>query len=162
MLIGTDKVVSIDYTLTDDAGDVLDTSAGEAPLLYLHGADNIVPGLERALDGKTTGDEVDVVVEPEDGYGEYVAELVSVVNRDMFEGMDELEVGMEFEAETPDGEGQIVTVVEVDGDDVTIDGNHPLAGERLHFRVTVVDVRDATADELAHGHPHGDDDDHEH
>ncbi|GAB4588931.1 FKBP-type peptidyl-prolyl cis-trans isomerase [Nocardia sp. IFM 10818] len=161
MLIGTDKVVSIDYTLTDDAGEVLDTSAGEAPLLYLHGADNIVPGLERALDGKTTGDEVSVVVEPEDGYGDYVAELVSVVNRDMFEAIDELEVGMEFEAETPDGEGQIVTVVEVDGDDVTIDGNHPLAGERLHFRVTVVDVRDATSDELAHGHPHGDDD-HEH
>ncbi len=161
MSIASDKAVSIDYALTDDAGEVLDTSAGEGPLVYLHGADNIVPGLEQALEGKAVGDELTVVVEPEDGYGEYEAELVSVVNRAMFDGIDELEAGMEFEAESPDGEHQIVTVVDVDGDDVTIDGNHPLAGERLHFQVTVVDIRDATADELAHGHPHGDDD-HEH
>ncbi|MBL1075910.1 peptidylprolyl isomerase [Nocardia sp. 2] len=161
MQIGTDKVVSIEYTLTDDAEEVVDTSVGEEPLVYLHGAENIVPGLEVALEGKSVGDELKVTIEPEDGYGEYLEELVSVVERAMFEEIDELEPGMQFEAEAPDGETQIVTVVEVDGDDVTIDGNHPLAGQRLHFQVKVVDIREATADELAHGHPHGDDD-HEH
>ncbi|RMI34914.1 FKBP-type peptidyl-prolyl cis-trans isomerase [Nocardia stercoris] len=162
MVIVSDKVVSIEYTLTDDDGEVLDSSVGEAPLVYLHGADNIVPGLEQALDGKSGGDRVEVVVEPEDGYGEHLAELVSTVERSMFEGVDELEAGMEFEAEAPDGETQIVTVVGVDGDSVTIDGNHPLAGQRLHFQVEIVDVRDATEDELAHGHPHEDGDDHQH
>ncbi|MFJ4650078.1 peptidylprolyl isomerase [Nocardia sp. NPDC088792] len=161
MVIDSDKVVSIEYTLTDDADEVLDTSVGDTPLVYLHGADNIVPGLERALHGKTVGDEVNVVVEPEDAYGEFEAELVSVVDRSMFD-LDELEAGMQFEAEAPDGDTQIVTIVDVDGDDVTIDGNHPLAGQRLHFAVKVVDVRDATEEELTHGHPHGEDDDHDH
>ncbi|MEV6098402.1 peptidylprolyl isomerase [Nocardia sp. NPDC051981] len=161
MSIAADKVVSIEYTLKADDGEVLDTSVGEAPLVYLHGADNIVPGLEQALEGKSTGDELVVVVEPEDAYGEYLAELVSAVPRDMFEGVDELEPGMEFHAEAPDGDSQIVTVRQVDGDEVTIDANHPLAGQRLHFTVKVVDVRDASEDELAHGHPHGEDD-HDH
>ncbi|UGT42310.1 peptidylprolyl isomerase [Nocardia yamanashiensis] len=161
MQIATDKVVSIDYTLTSDDDEVLDTSVGEAPLVYLHGAENIVPGLEQALEGKSAGDELEVVIEPEDGYGEYLAELVSTVDRDMFEGVDELEPGMEFHAEAPDGESQIVTVVQVDGDEVTIDANHPLAGQRLHFKVKVVEIRDASEDELAHGHPHGEDD-HDH
>ncbi|MRH86737.1 peptidylprolyl isomerase [Nocardia sp. SYP-A9097] len=161
MSIAADKVVSIEYTLTDDDGEVLDTSVGEEPLIYLHGADNIVPGLEQALEGKGTGDELDVVIEPADGYGDYEAELISNVDREMFEGVDELEVGMEFEAEAPDGESQIVVVRAIDGDEVTIDANHPLAGVRLHFKVKVVDLRDATEEELLHGHPHGDDD-HEH
>ncbi|MEU6585267.1 peptidylprolyl isomerase [Nocardia sp. NPDC046763] len=161
MSIAADKVVSIEYTLKADDGEVLDTSVGEAPLVYLHGADNIVPGLEQALEGKSTGDELVVVVEPEDAYGEYLAELVSAVPRDMFEGVDELEPGMEFHAEAPDGDSQIVTVRQVDGDEVTIDANHPLAGQRLHFTVKVVDIRDASEDELAHGHPHGEDD-HDH
>ncbi|APB00170.1 FKBP-type peptidyl-prolyl cis-trans isomerase [Nocardia seriolae] len=161
MSIAADKVVSIEYTLTDDDGEVLDTSVGDEPLIYLHGAENIVDGLERALEGKNPGDELTVVVEPEDGYGEYLAELVQTVDRDAFEGVDELEVGMEFEAEAPDGESQIVVVRDVDGDAVTIDANHPLAGLRLTFQVKVIDIRDATEDELAHGHPHGDDD-HEH
>ncbi|MVU76871.1 peptidylprolyl isomerase [Nocardia sp. ET3-3] len=161
MSIAADKVVSIEYTLTDDDGEVLDTSVGDAPLVYLHGAENIVAGLEQALEGKSAGDEIEVVVEPEDGYGEYLAELVSTVDRDAFEGVDELEVGMEFQAEAPDGETQIVTVAAVDGNEVTIDANHPLAGLRLNFKVKVIDIRDATEDELAHGHPHGDDD-HEH
>ncbi|WP_062993638.1 FKBP-type peptidyl-prolyl cis-trans isomerase [Nocardia anaemiae] len=161
MSIAADKVVSIEYTLTADDGEVLDTSVGDAPLVYLHGADNIVPGLEQALVGKATGDEVVVVVEPEDGYGEYLAELVNTVDRDMFEGADELEAGMEFHTESPDGESQIVTVRRVDGDEVTIDANHPLAGQRLHFTVKIVDVRNASDEELAHGHPHGPDD-HEH
>ncbi|MGW5110284.1 FKBP-type peptidyl-prolyl cis-trans isomerase [Nocardia sp. NPDC004123] len=161
MSIAADKVVSIEYTLKADDGEVLDTSVGEAPLVYLHGADNIVPGLEQALEGKSTGDELVVVVEPEDAYGEYLAELVSAVPRDMFEGVDELEPGMEFHAEAPDGDSQIVIVRQVEGDEVTIDANHPLAGQRLHFTVKVVDIRDASEDELAHGHPHGEDD-HDH
>ncbi|MFB8006377.1 peptidylprolyl isomerase [Nocardia sp. NPDC056000] len=161
MSITADKVVSIEYTLTDDDGDVLDTSVGEDPLVYLHGAENIVPGLEQALEGKGTGDELLVVVEPVDGYGEYLAELISTVDKDMFEGVDELEPGMEFHAEAPDGDSQIVTVRAIDGNDVTIDANHPLAGQRLHFQVKVVDIRDATDEELTHGHPHGEDD-HEH
>ncbi|GAB0105019.1 peptidylprolyl isomerase [Nocardia sp. JMUB6875] len=161
MSIAADKVVSIEYTLTDDDGEVLDTSVGDEPLVYLHGAENIVEGLEKALDGKQPGDEIEVVVEPEEGYGDYLVELVSTVDRAAFDGVDELEVGMEFEAEAPDGESQIVVVRAVDGDEVTIDANHPLAGQRLHFKVKVIDIRDASEDELAHGHPHGDDD-HEH
>ncbi|AYF74843.1 peptidylprolyl isomerase [Nocardia yunnanensis] len=161
MSIAADKVVSIEYTLTDDDGEVLDTSVGDEPLVYLHGAENIVEGLERALEGRKPGDELEVVVEPEDGYGDYLVELVSTVERDAFVGVEDLEVGMEFEAEAPDGESQIVVVRAVDGDEVTIDANHPLAGQRLHFKVKVLDIRDASEDELAHGHPHGDDD-HEH
>ncbi|MEC3914748.1 FKBP-type peptidyl-prolyl cis-trans isomerase [Nocardia sp. CDC160] len=160
MSIAADKVVSIEYTLTDDDGEVLDTSVGDEPLVYLHGAENIVEGLEKALDGKNVGDRIEVVVEPEEGYGDYLTELVSTVDRDAFEDADQLEVGMEFHAEAPDGESQIVTVRAVDGNEVTIDANHPLAGVRLHFDVKVIDIRDASEDELAHGHPHGEDDDH--
>lgn len=155
MLIAANKAVSIDYTLTNDAGEVIDSSAGGAPLVYLHGAGNIIPGLEKALEGKTTGDELDVAVEPEDAYGEYLAELVSTLNRSMFEGVDELEVGMQFHASAPDGQMQIVTIRDLDGDDVTVDGNHPLAGQRLNFKVKVVDVRDASEEEIAHRHIHG-------
>ena len=155
MQIAANKAVSIEYTLTNDAGEVLDTSAGGEPLVYLHGASNIIPGLERELVGKQVGDELKVTVEPEEAYGEYTAELVAVLGRNMFEGVDELEVGMQFHASAPDGGMQIVTITALDGDEVTVDGNHPLAGQRLTFEVKVADVRDATADEIAHGHIHG-------
>lgn len=155
MLIAAKKAVSIDYTLTNDAGEVIDSSAGGAPLVYLHGAGNIIPGLEKALEGKQPQDEVDVTIEPEDAYGEYSAELVSTLSRSMFEGVDELEVGMQFHASAPDGQMQIVTIRDLDGDDVTVDGNHPLAGQRLNFKVKVIDVRDASEEEVAHGHVHG-------
>lgn len=155
MLIAVNKAVSIDYTLTNDAGEVIDSSAGGAPLVYLHGAGNIIAGLEKALEGKQAGDELSVAIEPEDGYGEYSAELVATLSRDMFEGVDQLEVGMQFHASGPDGSMQVVTVRDLDGDDVTVDGNHPLAGQRLNFQVKVVTVRDAAAEELAHGHIHG-------
>ena len=155
MLIAANKAVSIDYTLTNDAGEVIDSSAGGAPLVYLHGAGNIIPGLEKALEGKQPQDEVDVTIEPEDAYGEYSAEMVSTLNRSMFEGVDELEVGMQFHASAPDGQMQIVTIRDLDGDDVTVDGNHPLAGQRLNFKVKVVNVRDASEEEIAHGHVHG-------
>jgi FKBP-type peptidyl-prolyl cis-trans isomerase SlyD len=155
MLIAANKAVSIDYTLTNDAGEVIDSSAGGAPLVYLQGAGNIIRGLEKALLGKQAGDELDVSVEPEDAYGEYSAELVATLNRSMFEGVDELEVGMQFHASGPDGSMQIVTIRELDGDDVIVDGNHPLAGQRLNFKVKVIEVRDASEEEVAHGHVHG-------
>jgi FKBP-type peptidyl-prolyl cis-trans isomerase SlyD len=155
MLIAANKAVYIDYTLKNDAGEVIDSSNGGAPLAYLHGAGNIIGGLEKALEGKTVGDELNVSVEPADAYGEYSAELVANLNRSMFEGVDELEVGMQFHASGPDGSMQIVTIRDIDGEDVTVDGNHPLAGQRLNFEVKVVDIRDASAEELAHGHIHG-------
>ena len=155
MTIAANKAVSIEYTLTNDAGDVIDSSAGGAPLVYLQGAGNIIPGLEKALDGKAVGEELTVTVEPEDAYGEYSAELVSTLSASMFEGVDTLEVGMQFHASAPDGQMQIVTIRDLDGDDVTVDGNHPLAGQRLTFKVKVVAVRDASEEEVAHGHVHG-------
>ena len=155
MTIAANKAVSIDYTLTNDTGEVIDSSAGGAPLVYLQGAGNIIPGLEKALDGKAVGEELTVTVEPEDAYGEYSAELVSTLSASMFEGVDTLEVGMQFHASAPDGQMQIVTIRDLDGDDVTVDGNHPLAGQRLTFKVKVVAVRDASEEEVAHGHVHG-------
>ena len=134
MQIAANKAVSIDYTLTNDAGDVIDSSAGGAPLVYLHGAGNIIVGLEKALEGKNVGDELSVAIEPEDAYGEYSAELVATLTREMFEGVDELEVGMQFHASAPDGGMQIVTIRDIDGDDVTVDGNHPLAGQPHPWR----------------------------
>ncbi|TBU94562.1 FKBP-type peptidyl-prolyl cis-trans isomerase [Stutzerimonas kirkiae] len=155
MLIAANKAVSIDYTLTSDSGEVIDSSAGGAPLVYLHGAGNIIVGLERALEGKQAGDEVKVAIEPADAYGEYSAELVATLNRSMFEGVDELAVGMQFHASAPDGGMQIVTIRDIEGDDVIVDGNHPLAGQRLNFEVRIVEVREASEEEVAHGHIHG-------
>jgi len=150
----TDKAaVSIHYTLTTPGGEQLDSSIGEEPLLYLHGMGNIIPGLEAALVGKSVGDKFNVSIEPAQAYGEIDPEMVQVVSKRMFEDMD-LEVGMQFHADVSHGSG-IITVTEIDGDDVTVDGNHPLAGETLIFDVEVIDVRPATADELEHGHVHG-------
>ncbi|MDQ6981971.1 MAG: peptidylprolyl isomerase [Mariprofundus sp.] len=156
MQIAKDKVVSIHYTLKNDAGSMIDSSESAEPLIYLHGAQNIIPGLERALEGKVADDALEVSIEAVDAYGEYNKELTQVVPGNMFEGVDTLETGMEFQAETEQGV-QVIRIVSVDGDDITIDGNHPLAGERLHFDVNVAEVRDATEDELSHGHVHGDD-----
>lgn len=155
MLIADQHVVAIDYTLSNEAGEVIDSSAGAEPLVYLHGASNIIAGLEKALTGKAVGDELEVSIEPEDAYGEYSAELITTLGREMFEGVDELQVGMQFHASAPDGGMQIVTVRDIDGDDVTIDGNHPLAGQQLNFKVQVVSIRAASAEEVAHGHVHG-------
>ena len=155
MLIANQHVVAIDYTLSNDAGEVIDSSAGAEPLVYLHGAGNIITGLENALAGKTAGDELEVSIEPEDAYGEYSAELITTLGREMFEGVDNLEVGMQFHASAPDGGMQVVTVRDVDGDQVTIDGNHPLAGQQLNFKVKVISVRAASEEEVAHGHVHG-------
>jgi FKBP-type peptidyl-prolyl cis-trans isomerase SlyD len=153
MLIRENTVVSIDYVLTDAAGAVLDRSAEGSPLSYLQGASNIIPGLERALEGKTQGESLQVEVVPAEGYGDYDQDLVQVVSRELFEDADALEPGMRFQASSDSGT-LLVTVTDVSDDGVTVDGNHPLAGQTLTFDVTVADVREATEEELAHGHVH--------
>lgn len=155
MIAEKDKVVVFAYTLKDDDGNVLDTSDGREPLPYLHGAQNIIPGLEAALDGKAAGDQVTAVIAPEQAYGMLNEQLIDKIPRENLDGIENLEVGLQLEAQTPDGT-RIVRVAEVGEDTVTIDANHPLAGMTLHFDVTVTEVRDATADELEHGHVHGD------
>jgi len=158
MLIENNKVVSIHYTLTNDAGEVLDSSEGREPLSYLHGMNNIISGLEAALTGKTSGESLTVDVEPAEGYGERIEELRQVVSREMFGGVDDLQIGMQFQAQMSDQHPVVVTVVAIDGDEVTIDGNHPLAGETLHFDVSIEGVRHATLEEISHGHVHGEHD----
>lgn len=154
LLIGENLVVRMHYTLTNSDGEVLDSSSGSDPLAYLHGAGNIIPGLERELTGKVTGDKVNVVVAPADGYGEVQQELFQVVPREAFQGIDTIEPGMNFQAQGEGGQVQSIVVAKVDGDEVTVDANHPLAGVQLHFDVEIVEVRDATEEELAHGHVH--------
>jgi len=154
MQISKHKVVTLDYTLTNDDGEVLDTSKGQEPLAYIHGTGFMIPGLERALEGKLEGDSLSVTVEPRDGYGERDEELVKVVERSMFGGVEKLEAGMQFQAETEDGI-EVVTVAAVEGDKVTVDGNHPLADAILNFDVQVIGVRKANKEEVDHGHVHG-------
>ncbi len=154
MQIAENTAVSIHYTLTNDQGEVLDSSNGGDALVYLHGSGNIISGLEAALLGKKVGDKFNVRIEPEDAYGVLTDDMVQIISKDMFEGIDQIEVGMQFHADVSYGSG-VVTVVNIDGDNVTIDGNHPLAGEALTFDVEIIDVRPATQEELDHGHVHG-------
>lgn len=153
MQIEEGTVVSMDYALKDDEGTLLDQSQPGQPLVYLHGHRNIIPGLESALVGKAVGDTVEVRVSPVDGYGVPNPALEQVVPKDRFQGVEDLQVGMQFQANTEQGPIS-VRVVNVDGDSVTVDGNHPLAGKHLNFNVTVQEVRSATEEELAHGHIH--------
>jgi len=158
----TDKLaVSIHYILTNDAGEQLDSSRNEDPMVYLHGSGQIIPGLESALAGKTVGEKFKVTVSPEDAYGEQRDDMFQVVPKSMFKDMGELEVGMQFHADASQGVN-VVTVSKIDGEDVTIDGNHPLAGEALTFDVEVMDMRPATDDEIKHQHIHGEGCDHDH
>ncbi|KFF49244.1 peptidylprolyl isomerase [Gammaproteobacteria bacterium MFB021] len=154
MQIAQNSVVAFHYTLTNDAGEVLDSSEGRDPLTYLHGAGNIIPGLEKQLEGRTNGDKLTVAVEPNEGYGEVQPALVQEVPRDAFQGVEEVQPGMQFQAQTQEGP-LMVTVTKVEGDTVTVDGNHPLAGEKLNFDVEITEVREATEDEVSHGHVHG-------
>ena len=155
MTITQNSAVSFHYTLTDDQGQQIDSSAGQEPLAYLHGAGNIIPGLEKALTGKSVGDQMVVEVSAEEGYGPVQKELIQEVPRSSFQGVDSIEVGMQFEAQTGQGGAVPVTVTLVTDETVTVDGNHPLAGKDLNFDVTIADVREATAEELEHGHIHG-------
>lgn len=157
MQIADRSVASFHYTLTNEAGDVLDSSQGREPLAYVHGAGNIVPGLEKALAGHETGDSFKVAVTPEEGYGPRHPELMQTLPRSAFQGVAEPQPGMQFQGKGPQG-AILVTVTAVDGDEVKVDGNHPLAGQTLNFEVEVTDVREATEDELNHGHVHGEGD----
>lgn len=154
LVIENNRVVSMHYKLTDDSGNELDSSEGAEPLNYLHGAGNLIPGLEKALAGKEQGDSLQVVVEPADAYGDVRPEMIQAVDRSAFQGVETVEPGMTFQAQGPDGATQRIVVTGVEGDSVTIDANHPLAGVQLHFDVQVVGVREATDEEIAHGHVH--------
>ena len=155
MVIGEKKVVRIDYTLKNASGEVLDTSEGGEPLTYLHGGHQIVPGLERELAGLSAGEAKDVVVAPEDGYGQPDPQGIFGVPRAAFPAEAQLGVGETFMGEDDEGGAVPVRVVEVREDMVIVDANHPLAGETLYFHVDVREVRDATLEELMHGHAHG-------
>jgi FKBP-type peptidyl-prolyl cis-trans isomerase SlyD len=154
MNISNNCVASIHYTLTNGDGKVIDSSEGQEPLAYLHGAGNIIPGLEKALVGKSVGDKLNVSIPAAEAYGLRDDSMVQELPSNMFSGIDQIEVGMEFHAETEQGL-QVVTVTKVEGDTVTIDGNHPLAGVDLTFDVEVTEIRAATEEELTHGHAHG-------
>lgn len=153
MQVADEKVVSIHYTLTDESGTTIDSSRGGEPLEYLHGAGNIVPGLEQALAGKEAGDHLNVDVPPAEAYGDRQEGLLQAVPISAFQGAGEVQPGMRFRAEGPDG-SRIITVAKVEDDQVTVDANHPLAGVTLSFDVEVVEVRNAKAEEIEHGHVH--------
>jgi FKBP-type peptidyl-prolyl cis-trans isomerase SlyD len=154
MQIEARKVVTLNYTLTDEDGNVIDQSS-DASFAYLHGANNIIPGLENALEGKAAGDALNVSVAPAEGYGERDPAKTQSVPRNMFPEDTDVEVGMQFHAQGPNGETLVVTVAAVEDDTITVDGNHPLAGVQLNFAVEVMDVREASKEELDHGHVHG-------
>ena len=155
MKIQNNSVVSFHYSLTDDDGINIDSSEGKEPLDYLHGAGNIIPGLEKALEGKEVGDSLTVAVSAAEGYGEVQKELIQEVPREAFQGIDSIELGMQFEAQTGQGGSVPVTVIAVTDELVTVDGNHPLAGKNLNFDVTIEEIREASEEELAQGHVHG-------
>lgn len=160
MTVTKDSVVGIEYTLADDNNQTLDSSAGARPLEYLHGHNNIIPGLEKELSGKAVGDEFTATVPPAEAYGERQDNLVVEVKRAQFPDDVDLKAGMQFEAGDANG-SRIVTVTAINGDSVTVDANHPLAGENLHFSVKVVSIREATDEEKSNGfldpHSCGDD-----
>lgn len=154
MKIEKDKVVGIHYTLKDNQGNVLDSSVKRDPLHYLHGHGNIIPGLEEELEGKEKDDSINVTVQPEKAYGMHDKNKVYTINRAKFEDPQNVKVGMQFQAQFEQGT-QLLTVIDIKGDDIILDANHPLAGRILNFDVDVVDIRQATEEELEHGHAHG-------
>lgn len=154
MNIADNSVVEIHYTLTDSEGEKIDSSEGGEPLKFLQGAGNIIPGLEREMLGKAVGDKFQVVIAPQDGYGETNPQLIQQMPASAFQGVEKLEVGMVFHAQSSGGQPIQVEIIDIEGDNVTINGNHPLAGVELHFSIEVVSVREASDDEVSHGHAH--------
>lgn len=152
-MIQKNKVVTLKYTLKDEDGEVIDSSTEQEPMAYIHGIGNIIPGLEAALDGKGEGENVQVKLAPTEGFGERDESLLKAVPRQAFP-VEDLQPGMQFQAQGEEGP-EIITVMQVQDDQVVVDGNHPLAGMSLDFDVTVLGVRDASEEELAHGHVHG-------
>jgi FKBP-type peptidyl-prolyl cis-trans isomerase SlyD len=155
MQISKNSVVSINYTLKDENGEVLDTSDGRDPLDYIHGTGQIIPGLEGELEGRATGDDFSVVIEPDQGYGSRDESLVHEVPRSEFDTPDDIEIGMQFRVGA-EGGNVIMVVADIGDENVTLDGNHPLAGVTLTFDVSVAEVREATEEEMkASQHVHG-------
>lgn len=154
MKISKNTVVSLDYTLKNSEGTILDTSNGRAPLVYLHGVGALIPGLENAIEGKIADDSLNIVIQPEDAYGTRREELLRVVPKSGFQGDEEMQVGMQVQLETEHGP-MIASISKIEGEDVTLDMNHPLADMVLHFDILIKDVRMATEDEINHGHVHG-------
>jgi len=154
MKVTANSVVSLDYTLKNNAGEVLDSSQGREPLVYLHGVGALIPGLENEIAGMEKGQAKIVVVQPEHAYGIKSDDLLHVVPKSGFQGDEEMQEGMQVQLETEQGPA-IATISKIDGEDVTLDLNHPLAGEVLTFDISIADVREATSEEIAHGHVHG-------
>ncbi len=155
MIVEKNKVVSIEYSLKNSSGELIDTSDGSGPFSFIHGIGSVIPGLEKALEGKKEGESFQIIIPPEDAYGNRDDSLMQTIPRNQFaEDVGEITPGMKFQAQTEHGV-QIITVANVQGDDITIDVNHPLAGETLSFDVKILDIREATEEELAHGHAHG-------
>lgn len=148
MVIEDTSVVSIHYTLKNEEGEVLSQSPEDEPLTYMHGTQSIIPGLEKELTGRKSQEEFSVQVEPEEGYGPVHPQLITVLDKEAFQGVDQVEPGMQFQARDDKGNTQIITVRSIDGDKVTVDRNHPLAGKTLYFHIKVESVRDATEEEL--------------
>jgi len=155
MQVADNAVVGIEYTLKDSEGEVLDTSEGRGPLAYVHGKGGIIPGLQEALAGHSVGDELEVVVPPEKAYGQRNDQLLNRVPKEAFGGKLEFELGLQFPVQDQNGQMRMVTLVHIEDDAVVLDANHPLAGLELTFQVKIVEVREATAEELEHGHAHG-------
>jgi len=156
MKVGKDKVVLMHYTLKNDAGDVIDSSDGADPLPFLQGHGNIIPGLESALEGSKVGDKLDVSIKPEEGYGERMQDAIQEIPSSALQGVDEVKVGMQLQSQDKDGNAFLVSVTKIEDDKITVDGNHPLAGQTLHFSVSIESIRKAEAEELSHGHVHAD------
>lgn len=161
MNVAENKVVSFEYTLKNDNGEVLDTSEGREPLTFIHGKGAIIPGLEKALEGKEEGESFSISLKPEEGYGQYDEKLVFDIPKSQFKDMENIQQGMQVQAQMQNGQTQILTVKDIGDADVTLDANHPLAGEELHFDVDVQAVREATEEEIEHGHVHGEEEEEE-
>ncbi|NKC19227.1 peptidylprolyl isomerase [Pseudoalteromonas sp. S4498] len=153
MIIGPNSVVTIHYSVQDKDNNTIDSTFDDEPVIAMLGSGYLIPGLDDALQGKQAGDTFSVTIEPQEGYGERFDELTQAVPKSMFEGM-EIEVGMQFRATTDEGD-QIVVIIGIEDEEVIVDANHPLSGITLNFDVEVLEVREATAEEVTHGHVHG-------
>jgi FKBP-type peptidyl-prolyl cis-trans isomerase SlyD len=156
MKVSKDKVVLMHYTLKNDKGEVIDSSEGAEPLAFLQGYGNIIPGLENALESCKLGDKKEVSIEPEEGYGLRMQDAIQEIPSSELQGVNEVKVGMQLQSQDQDGNAFLVTVTKVEDDKITVDANHPLAGETLHFSVNIESIRKAEAEELSHGHVHVD------
>lgn len=151
MKVASNTVVSFDYTLKDEQGQILDSSQGKEPLSFIHGSGRIIPGLEKALEGHDEGDSFDTSVEPAEAYGEYDENLIFDVPKNQFQDAEKISEGMQVQAQMQDGSTQVLTIKDIGEADVTLDANHPLAGQTLHFNITVTDVREPTQSEIDNG-----------